>query len=245
MNLEEYEIMYRVEDSLWWYLGMQAITRAVIERFYPRGGSLDILDAGCGTGAALKYLADYGRVTGFDLAPEALAFCRQRGLCDLARASISELPYANASFDLVTSFDVIYERAVVDDVQALRECARVLRSSGRLLVRVPAYNWLRGRHDEAVHTRHRYTPGEVRQKLSAAGLHPEWWSYANMFLFPMAVTKRVLEKFIPPCNNGSDLTINFGTVNRLFRVILSTEAPLVAWIGLPFGLSVVAVGHKR
>lgn len=247
MNPEEYEVMYRVEDSLWWYVGMQAITRAVLERFYPRDGqarSLRILDAGCGTGGVLKYLTDYGQAMGFDFAAEALALCRKRNLSNLARASINELPYADASFDVVTSFDVICERAVPDDVRALRECARVLRPGGRLILRLPAYGWLHGRHDEAVHIRHRYTTAEISRKLNQAGLRAEWQSYANMFLFPLAVAKRALERLAPPRQSGSDLTIDFGVANHVFRIILSAEAPLVARIGLPFGLTVVAVGRK-
>ncbi len=246
MKPEEYEVMYRVEDGLWWYRGMQAITQAVLERAYPRcsGSSLRILDAGCGTGAGMKYLADYGRVSGFDYAGEALFFCRKRALRDLARASISKLPYADASFDVVTSFDVICVRSVPDDGQALRECARVLRPGGRLILRLPAYNWLHGQHDVAVNIRHRYTAGEARRKLLEAGLQPEWQSYANMVLFPLAVAKRASEKLFPRRDGGSDLTINFGPTNSLFRAILCAEAPLVARVGLPFGLTVVAVGRK-
>lgn len=244
MEAEEYAVMYRVEDSLWWYQGMQAITRAVLERTYRRGGRLAILDAGCGTGAAMAYLADYGQVTGFDFSQHALAFCRQRQLRDLARASIAALPYAGASFDVITSFDVLCVRSVPDDDLALRECARVLRPGGRLILRLPACNWLRGQHDEAVSIRHRYTRSEVRHKLLEAGLQPEWLSYANMILFPLAVVKRALEKLVPPRNSGSDLTIEYGAANGLFRALLSAEAPWVARLGLPLGLSVVAVGRK-
>ncbi len=143
MTSGQHEVMFRVEDRLWWYVGMQAITRAVVERTYVRGGDLRILDAGCGTGASMAYLSDYGRTVGFDFSTDALALCRRRGLRLVAQGSIGEIPCLDASFDLVTSFDVISDCGVPSDVRALRECARVLRPGGRVVLRVPAYNWLR------------------------------------------------------------------------------------------------------
>jgi SAM-dependent methyltransferase len=244
MNLDEYEVMYRAEDRHWWYAGMEAITRAVLDGHVGRGRGLRILDAGCGTGAVMGYLAGYGSVSGIDFSDEALRFCQKRQLSRLARGSVMALPFRNASFDLVTSFDVICERGVTDDALALAEFARVLVPGGRVLLRLPAYAWLRGRHDEAVHIGHRYTRGEVGARLGSAGFSVELLSYANAFLFPVAVAKRLSERVIPP-QPQSDLTLGTGVFNGLLRRVLAAEAPLVARAGLPFGLTVVALGRKR
>lgn len=245
MNAEEYEVMYRAEERHWWYAGMHQITRAVLNRWYAPGGSLRILDAGCGTGGAMTaYLADYGQVTGFDFAAQALALCRRRGARRLARASVMQIPFADDSFDLVTSFDVLCERAVSDDVAALGEIYRVLVPGGRVLLRLPAYNWLRGQHDRAVHIRHRYTCAEIAVRLQRCGFQVEHLSYANMLLFPLAVAKRSAERLWPSRSQGSDLTLDIGPLNGPLRVILSAEARYVAQPGLPFGLTAVAVGRK-
>ena len=244
MNPEEYEVMYRAEDTHWWYRGMEAITRAVLDRVVGRVRNLRILDAGCGTGAVMRYLADYGQVTGFDFAPEALHFCRLRGRERLSRASVLALPYADESFDLIASFDVLCERAVVDDDLALREFARALQSGGRVLLRLPAYDWLHGKHDEAVYIRHRYTARELKDKLRRAGFEVEHISYANMLMFPLAALKRLSERFMPLKQPGSDLTLGAGILNTPMRLILSLEAPCVARIGLPFGLTLVALARK-
>src|SRR5688572_28801414 len=125
--------MYRVEDSMWWYVGMRRIGEALLDgRLQP---GLRILDAGAGTGGNLRWLGRFGTAFGVDLAPEALHFCRERGLTTVARASVTDLPYRDSTFDLVTSFDVIYHLGVADDVAALREAARVLKPHGTLLVR--------------------------------------------------------------------------------------------------------------
>src|SRR5512143_3753111 len=205
MNLEEYEVMYQAEDHHWWYLGMEQITCSLLERALSaerEARSLKILDAGCGTGAVMKYLARYGEVTGFDFSAQALRFSQKRGHTRLAQASVQEIPFAHELFDLIVSFDVICERGVHDD-QALSEFARILKPGGLVMLRLPAYDWLRGKHDVATHILHRYTRGEIGAKLRRSGFTPLCLSYANMFLFPIAAAKRLSERLISPHQTGS------------------------------------------
>jgi SAM-dependent methyltransferase len=244
MNPEEYEIMFHVEDHHWWYLGMEHITCSVLDKAVGRGHALQVLDAGCGTGAVMQYLKPYGRVTGFDYSTEALRFSRQRGHVRLTQASVMQLPFADREFDLIVSFDVISE-AGVNDVAALREFARVLKPGGHLLVRLPAYRWMRGRHDIAVNVSHRFTRPEIKQQLKRAGLTPIKTTYANTFLFPIALAKRWSERLMTRSQTGSDLTLDPGLLNGVLRTILSAEAPLIRSIGLPFGLTVVALAQKE
>ncbi len=246
MNFEEYEVMYQVEDHHWWYLGMERITCSLLERALPserEARSLKILDAGCGTGAVMKYLARYGEVTGFDFSAQALHFSRKRGHTRLAQASVQEIPFAPDLFDLIVSFDVICEQGVHDE-QALSEFARILRPGGLVMLRLPAYDWLRGKHDVATHILHRFTRGEIKAKLERHGLTPVRLSYANMFLFPIVVAKRLSERFFASRQTGSDLTLDPGPLNGVLGAILSAEAPLINHLGLPFGLTVVALARK-
>ena len=244
MNLEEYEVMYQVEDHHWWYRGMEHITCHLLDRYLPRTeAALRILDGGCGTGAVMKYLCRYGEVTGFDYAAEALHYSQKRGHTRLVRASVLEIPFAHDLFDLIVSFDVICERGVHDE-QALAEFARILKPGGLVMLRLPAYDWLRGKHDIATHILHRYTRGEIGAKLKGSGFTPLCLSYANMFLFPIVVAKRLSERLFSPNQTGSDLTLDPGPLNGALCTILSAEAPLVSSSGLPFGLTVVAVARK-
>jgi SAM-dependent methyltransferase len=241
MDASEYAIMYQVEDRHWWYAGMRRITRAMLDE-HASLRNASILDAGCGTGANLVMLGQYGAAVGVDIEPQALDLCRARGLQGLARASVTELPFAAESFDLVTSFEVIYHLAVSDDEAALREVRRVLKPGGLLLLRLPAHNWLRGRHDVAVHTRHRYTTAEVSRKVEGAGFTVVRLSYANCLLFPVAVVKRLLESVVPP-GAGSDVgPPPFG--NGVLESILSAEAHWLRRWPLPWGLSVLCLARK-
>ena len=251
MNAAEYEAMYRVEDTLWWYVGMRRIGEALLDRRLQPG--LRILDAGAGTGGNLRWLARFGTAYGIDVAPEALHFCLARSLSTVALASVTDLPYPDETFDLVTSFDVIYHLGVSDDVAALREAARVLRAGGTLLVRVPAFDALRSAHDAAVHTRQRYTLGELCAKVERAGLRVRRATYANSLLFPLAAASRLAARLPLSIRervgatehaDRSDVRPTTPLANALFGAALDAEAALLARWDLPIGLSAFVVAER-
>jgi len=99
-----------------------------VERF---GRGRDVLEVGCGTGLLLRHLAAFARsARGVDLSPGMLERARARGL-SVVEASATELPFADASFDVVCSFKVL---AHVRDVRrALSEMARVTRPGGHVV----------------------------------------------------------------------------------------------------------------
>jgi SAM-dependent methyltransferase len=246
MEREQYAIMARREERHWWYAGMRRVALAVLEHALAGQTGLRILDAGCGTGGTTVELQRFGRVVGVDLAWEALAPARARGLSGLARASIEQLPFSDASFDVATSFEVVYHLGVASDMSALIEIRRVLKPAGLFMLRVPAHDWLRGEHDRLVHTRHRYSRNEVSSKLKHAGFNVERLSWANTVLFPPAVLKRLLER-----SNGHDGTADEPdlwqppkAINAVLESVVAVEALAIPrGVPLPFGLSVLAVAR--
>lgn len=245
MERAEYEVMAAVEDRHWWYGGMRAISAALLEPAVGARRDLRILDAGCGTGGNARFLQRYGHVVGLDLAPEALQLGSERLPGVLARGSVLELPFADASFDLVTSFDVLYHRAVPDERVALREAARVLRPGGWLFIRLPAYEFLRSKHDRAVHTRRRYTAAQAEALLNESGFVLRHTSYVNTLLFPIPLAQRLLERVVPALEqHESDLALPSPLVNELLRWPMAAEAAYLARGGMfPFGLSIACLAR--
>lgn len=237
MEPDEYHTLAQVEAEHWWYAGMRAIAQAYLP---PLPAGARILEAGCGAGGGLRWLANYGAVTGVDMHPLAVQYARR---CSprVAQASILALPVPSAWFDLATCFDVLYHAAVPDDVAALRELTRALKPGGWLLARAPAFEALRGAHDRQVHTRRRYTAPEMRVKLRAAGLRPHRVSYANSLLLPLAALRRW---FSAGHAAQSDVRLPSPFVNRLLTNILRLEARWLAQADLPLGLSVLALAQK-
>ncbi len=249
MNLDEYARMYAAEDTHWWYVGMREATLGLLDGHLADGAAQRtprILDAGCGTGGLLPHLARLGWTAGIDLSPAALSFAQRRGLARLGQASVEYLPFRSATFDLVTCMDVLYHLQVQEDLAALREFHRVLRPDGWLLVKVPAFEALRGQHDQTVHTRHRYTLDELRARLDATGFRVERATYANTLLLPLAAAKRSLEAVLPLAPEGSsDVMQNPSWLNAVLTVILRLEARLVQRVDLPLGVSAIALAQRR
>ena len=241
MNLEEYARMFEAEETQWWYAGMRAISFALLEGAGSEAGGRRILDAGCGTGNNLRHLGSRGVAVGIDISEEALRFCRTRGVA-VARAGLLALPFPDASFDWVTSFDVLYHRWVTDDRAAVGELCRVIRPGGLLLVRVPALGALWGAHDEAVHSRHRYTRREVTDLLEAGGLRVERTTYANSLLLPLVAARRGLDRLTG--RRGSDVGFLPAPLEWAFRSALLLEARILRRVSLPLGASVFALGRK-
>ena len=248
MKSEDYADLYNLEDSLWWFAGMRSITAALLDP-YCRGKVFDrVLDCGCGTGGMLSWLARYehGRLFGLDLAHEAVAFCQQRGYRTIVQASAIELPFPDAAFDLVTSFDVLVQLpGVSSDVTAMREMYRVLRPGGVAFVRVPAYRWMMSGHDKALGTQRRYTRPELSTKLAENGFRLLRATYANTVLLPLAMMRRLVFKPVGLANRGSDvkpLPKSVSWLNRVFTGLLRLEAAMVQRrINLPAGLSLICV----
>jgi SAM-dependent methyltransferase len=246
MERAEYLVMAAVESYHWWYGGMRVIAAALLDSAYAGRRDLRILDAGCGTGGNALFLKRYGTVVGIDLAAEVLEFYGPPLAGALARASVLAVPFADASFDLVTSFDVLYHRAVPAEQPALCEARRVLKPGGRLLLRLPAYDFLRRKHDRVVHTRRRYMLGEVLELLRASGYAIERCSYINTLLLPLALAQRLTERALPNLQRDhSDLAMPFPYMNEMLRWPLAAEA---AWLArghsFPLGLSVLCLARK-
>jgi len=102
-------------------------------------GCKRILDAGCGNGRYTRFLlrqADPDAlVTGFDYSQKMLARARHRlrgGRATQIAADLTRLPYAAATFDAIVCGWVLEH--LQDPRPGLRELARVLRPSGKLLI---------------------------------------------------------------------------------------------------------------
>jgi SAM-dependent methyltransferase len=245
LDLDEYGRMHAAEERQWWYVGMRTITDAILREplrnLHFRDRPL-LVDAGCGTGQNLRHFREMAWAVGFDLAPEALRWCRARGV-RAARASVLALPLPATSVDVVTSLDVIYHGWVESDQSAVRELVRILRPGGLLLVRVPALMMLWGAHDEAVHSRHRYTAPELTRLFTGAGLEAVRATYCNSILFPVLALRRSLDRWLG--RHGSDVEFLPAPLEWLFLRLLRLEAWLIGLgMRLPVGASVVAIGRK-
>jgi len=244
MKEHTYPIMFRVEQAHWWYTGrrkilagfVEAICRQVTDR-RPR-----ILDVGCGTGANLLMLAEYGDAEGVDISEDALAFCRERGLDKVRLGAGEQLPYDDGTFDLVTALDVVEH--MDDDLAGLREMRRVLRPGGRVLLFVPTFMFLWGLQDDVSNHRRRYRLPELRRVLVQAGFEIERTTYANItFFLPILVMRQLMR--LTGVKAESENNINVSALNGVLGSVFGAESWLLRVMNLPFGVSGLCVARVK
>jgi len=245
MRDEEYRAMFELEERLWWYEGMRAVTASLLG---PSLGEKDkrLLDIGCGTGYSMVWLRErfkFREVYGVDLSPHASVFWKTRGLDTVALASADRLPFGESEFDLVTCFDVIYQLNDERASAAISEMNRVLRPGGLLFIREPAYQWMRGAHDVAVGTHRRYTLTDLRRLLLAHGFTIRRATYANTLLFWLAAPHRLLSKWRG--STESDVKPVPRWLNAALGAALKLESRMLSRVAFPFGLSAVTLARKK
>jgi SAM-dependent methyltransferase len=109
----------------------------VYQQLAPRCAGLEVLEAGCGEGYGADLISRVARrVIALDYDETTVAHVRARyPRVEVMHGNLAELPLADASVDVVVNFQVIEH--LWDQTQFVRECARVLRPSGLLMVSTP------------------------------------------------------------------------------------------------------------
>jgi len=123
--------------------GYHALIDEVEAALIPVAPSLQVLEAGCGTGLVLDLLRERGlrELFGVDLSAGMLAGAKKRGN-RVAQGSVTALPFPDASFDVAYSFKVLAH--VVDIRGALAEMVRVVKPGGMVLAEFYNRNSIRG-----------------------------------------------------------------------------------------------------
>jgi SAM-dependent methyltransferase len=235
-----YREMYDLEDRHWWFRARRTVIWALLRRAgvdsAPR-----LLDAGCGTGRNLVEFGRLGTAEGIDVSPQAVDFCRSRGLEGVRQGALEELPFEDGRFDLLLATDVIEH--LDDDRHALLELRRVARPEARLVVTVPAYRWLWSQHDISLQHRRRYTAARLRERATAAGWRAQVETYFFTALLPGVAAVRSVRRLRSAETPRSDMTLAPPALGRLLELASAGEAKLIErGARLPAGVSVGMVG---
>ncbi len=249
-NREEYQAMFETEEQLWWY---KVLHRKVLDVLTGNGlpKDINILDAGCGTGGMLDSLkkSSYLNVRGFDYSEDAVEFSRSRGF-DVSRHDILEAGsfQPDVFFDVILCNDVLYQFDD-DEIQRILEgLYSRLSPHGLLISNNQAFRIFAGTHDIAVGSKQRFILKDL-ERLSSAGFHVSYSTYWSLFLSPLILFVRLLQRIrlktglIRPENVKSDVSLPSAFVNNLLYKIATAEGKLLK--KSPFGSSLFVVFRKK
>jgi len=238
MDPKLYREMAETQHKHWWFRARREILANVIARL-ELASPAELLEIGAGTGGNLGMLSRYGRVS----AVEVDGFARQYA-SDVSGLRVSygclpdQLPFADASFDLICLFDVLEH--IQDDANALKRVRQLLKPRGRAVITVPAYQWLYGAHDRAHRHFRRYTARKLHLKARNAGLRVGRSGYFNALLFPLIAARR-LYKLTTGQEDGHDAALPSRIVNGLLYAVFAAEKYVVPFALFPYGTSVLAI----
>ena len=242
MYEHEYDAMYRLESSYWWYVARRALAVELLADEIGGRNSVRVLDVGCGTGANVSAFARLASTIGIDASMDALHFCQSRGIESVVLSPVEELPFARGAFDIVTALDVLEHTD--DDLHSLREIHRVTRTEGLALITVPAYGFLWSEHDEALKHRRRYTAHELRNKLVVTGFEVVRTSYFISTLFFPILALRIWQGLRKESTRPrTSIYVLPEWINASLVGLLGLERKLFQRINLPFGVSIVALAR--
>lgn len=235
------EELMSADRTHWWFRGKAAFVATALARTEAQTGKAHgfLLDVGAGSGgvtAMLGWTSD--RVVVLEGSAELTRQARDviglpaiQGIADL-------LPFAGSSVDVVCMLDVIEH--LEDPRAALMEARRVLGDNGRLVITVPAHQWLWSPAD--VHLGHfrRYNRKLLKRSLTQAGFVPVLLTHVYSWLvLPVWIERRLRR----PANPALGLDRASFAIDRAALVLTAIERRLVGRLSLPIGTSVLSVAR--
>lgn len=238
MDRVVYDRMAELDELHWWYRARRRVLEALIRRSADLPPDARLLEVGCGTGHNLAMLQRFGRVDAIEVDPVARAIAERRLGRPISDARLPELKgISRADYDLIGAFDVIEH--IDDDVAAMSALAECLKPGGKLVVAVPAHQWMWSTHDELNHHKRRYSKRELRQLIQGSPLRLQSIGYFNSLLFPVAVAARFAGKLTGREGGGDALPPK--PLNWAFEKAFGAERYLAGRLPMPPGLSLFAV----
>lgn len=250
---ETYRMVAEREDAYWWQVARRVISIRLLRCCgVPRGGRW--LDLGCGPGGNLLLPDAFaaGLIVGLDVSPIALAIARlKKPHARLVSADLNNaLPFGDASFDVVSVFNVLYHDWVKSEAAVIAEVSRVLRPGGVFLITEPAFAILAREMDIAAMGRRRYRIADIVELCERAGLRVVQTSYFTSFGFPLLLAAKLMRRLKPatqrrPAKLSADMKpINPIVNNLLLRLSILEARAIAARLPVPFGTTLLCLAHK-
>lgn len=243
MQLEEFEKMYEVQKTNWWYSSRTKLVSDALKRIYNNRSDLRILDLASACGYNFEYFCNYGEMWGLDISEESIKYCKMRGIDKIILGDAINPPLMDESFDLVIALDAFEHFS--DDVKAMREMNRVLKRKGVIVITSPALMQLWSVHDVSFNHFRRYSVTELTEKLREAGFEVEFISYWTFLLLPPVYLFRKARSMLSR-KPKSDFFMEMPKfANKLLGIFMKLECWLLKKkIRLPLGVSVFCIARK-
>jgi 2-polyprenyl-3-methyl-5-hydroxy-6-metoxy-1,4-benzoquinol methylase len=219
------ESLERTEESGFWSNVKLNLILGLVE-------GTSVLDVGCGSGQLSKTLLGKGyRVVAIDNDWKAVETAKKKGIT-VFMSDINDWE-TDAKFDCAILSDVLEH--IEDDKLAMRKTHGMLKPNGCVVVNVPSYRFLFGKHDVALEHKRRYSDDDLRAKLKASGFKVEYFRHWNLLAFPITVLTKISKRDYPP-----EIASNITPLSKLLEKMLFLDSRA----NYAFGISILCKARK-
>lgn len=208
-----------------------------------------ILEVGCSSGYLLQGMAKempHAVLVGADIVKAPMYLLSERlNNIPLMRFDLLQCPLPDSSFDAVVLLNVLEH--IEDDMHALRQVSRLLKTGGMAVIEVPAGPELYDDYDKALMHFRRYRMADLMKKLEKAGLSVTRKSHLGYFVYPaFAHVKRRNKRQ----NQQNDITVftnqASGTSSSLIlRAAFGLERLIGRFVSYPVGIRCLVTAKKH
>lgn len=215
------------QTGVWWFKAKDELVKS----FFSKDDTL--LDVGANVAEGFY---DFKETIVLDSDLKSLKAVKVRSKVN---ADAARLPLRDGSIKNILASEVLEHTR--DDKLAVSELHRVLSSGGKLVVTVPAFEFLYSPHDELLGHKRRYTKKRIRKLLE--GFKIKRNTYWNFFLSAPAMALKLAKKAVG--RRTYDAGTRYAPLNSIFLSILRIENFLIKkGVNLPFGLTLVVEAER-
>jgi SAM-dependent methyltransferase len=237
-----YDIEWELQSSHWWFQGRRRLLKSLLSRKEIKK-NCPLVDIGCGVGSNLSFLQSLGFMAfGMDSEIYSLSLAKRRlSEIPLINGDLLELPFKTNSVELIIATDILEH--LQDDILGIKEIHRALKQAGKVILTVPAFQFLWGIQDNVGKHQRRYSKKQLRERMEMEGFKILRSSYFNFFLFfPILLSRRLMHLFNLRIN--SENRINAPLLNFFLKRIFFLESSILKYFSFPFGVSIYCVAEK-
>lgn len=197
----------------------------------------DILEVGCGIGNFTNELIRYGKVWAIDIDREYVTKTMKKvdGKAEVGFGDIEKGKYffSGQKFDSIVCLNVLEH--IKDDRSALNNLLNLLKPRGRLILLMPAHQFLYGEIDKSIGHFRRYDKSEINKKLINMGFQATKSRRLN-FLGALGwfIAGKILKQ----------VTVQEGNI-KIFNLIAPILLQLENFIEPPVGTSIIIVAERK
>ncbi len=233
------------ENEHFWFVARKEF---LLSRFrkHVNQGSRGI-DIGAGTGNVTGYLISngYENICVGEMHSNGLEYARRNGIKELYQFDILKVTFDN-EFDFVCLFDLLEH--VEDENKVLGNVCRMLhKQNGKVIITVPAHQWLWSLYDRAAHHKRRYKKKALREKIKENGFEVIEIKYFFISIVPLLFLRRIFkpDRGRDYAGHRSEDSANNRFMNKILLWFCRIENKFIDFIPNFFGGSLYVIARVK